>query len=143
MLHAIVHVYILLDDFSFFTPTIQCIPKIIITLEILLINLLKFYYLIASGNNLAKIHKVTKECLEEYLVDKTMEDCQFENQNEKITIIKKIDLLKEKLNVQSPISPYGLFSITHSSFLHVLVNVLTYVAIIITVKSGWQNVDPI
>ena len=96
--------------------------------------ILKLYYLISSGNDLAKTMKVCKLALEDYLVCKTSEDYQYENQNEKATIHNKIDLLKDRLNNDAPISPYGYFGVTNSSLLAAFANILTYVIILIQFK---------
>ena len=78
--------------------------------------------------------KSLKSALEDYVVTKTVDDYNFEDVNEKLTINNKIDLLKERLNIDSPISPYGLFSINNSSSLNSLVNILTYVIVLINFK---------
>ena len=81
------------------------------------------YYLISTGDGLAKTQKGVRMAPEKYLSNEKYEDYGLDDQNETSTINKKIDLLKERLNMALPISPYGLFCITKASFLHLLVNI--------------------
>ena len=78
--------------------------------------------------------KLCKLALEDYLVCKTSEDYQYEDQNEKATIHNKIDLLKDRLSNDSPISPYGCFGVTNSASLTGFVSILTYVIVLIQFK---------
>ena len=113
---------------------VQNIPLIMMNLVGLIASILAMYYMISCGDDLAKSMNALKCALEDYVVTRTVEDYNFEDANEKFTIYNKIDLLKERLNIVSPISPYGLFGINNSSCLESLVNILTYVVVIINFK---------
>ena len=94
----------------------------------------RLYFVTISGHDLGQSMKSLRLEFKSYIIW-TEESKMLEiHQDENGILRNKIDLMNDLLSNESPISPYGYFSITGGAFLSALTTIITYLIVLIQFK---------